>query len=436
MDPLFSSYPTSRRKFIKSTGAAALGSTLAFNIGQARTRPEINSDTLKVGLIGCGGRGTGAANQALNADDNVVLAAVADVFSDKMEKSLTNLKQAHPDKIAVDEAHKFLGFDAYQKVLDSDVDVIILATPPAFRPDHLSAAVRAGKHIFCEKPMAVDGPGIRKVLEAARAAEEKGLTLCSGFCWRFDFPKRATFSRLLDGEIGEIHTVYNTYNTGELWSYPKEDKWTDLEYQMRNWLYYNWLSGDHIAEQAVHSLDFMAWAMGDQTPVKAVGTGGRQRRVEDIYGNVFDHFAIVYEYPNGAKGYHFSRQQKDCTRSYHAEMHGTQGNALVDCIRRKHEIHGATEWKYRGETNNMYQTEHDELFASIREGKPFNNGTEMANSTMLALMGRMVAYTGQEITWEDAMNSKEVLGPSIDQYQWDLSWESAPIAKPGITKFI
>jgi predicted dehydrogenase len=424
----------SRKQFMETAGRAALGTTLAFNIGLPKTY-AFNADTLKVALVGCGGRGTGAANQALTADPNVALTVVADVFPDKMEKSLSNLINLHPGKVKVDDDNKFLGFDAYKKVMESDVDVVILATPPAFRPDHLMAAVNAGKHIFCEKPMAVDVPGLKKIYEAARIAKEKELTLCSGFCWRFHTPKRETFSRILDGAVGEISTVYNTYNTGALWEFAREDHWTDMENTMRNWLYYNWLSGDHIAEQAVHSIDMMSWAMGDEMPISVGGTGGRQRRIEPRYGNVYDHFAIVYEYENGAKGFHFSRQQQDCARAYHVEVFGNKGAAMIDCIRRKHEIKADTNWRFRCESNDMYQQEHDELFASIRSGKPFNQGVEMANSTMLAIMGRMAAYTGQVITWEEAMQSEVVLGPQIDQYDWELEWPMASVAMPGITPF-
>ena len=425
---------SSRRQFIKSTTAAVVGSTLAFHTSRAKSF-NLNSDTLKVGLIGCGGRGTGAANQALTADDNVILTAMADVFPDRMEKSYSNLLKLHPEKVKVDKGQQFMGFDAYKKVLESDVDVVILTTPPAFRPDHLMAAVNAGKHVFCEKPMAVDAAGVRKVLKAAKLAKEKEVSVMSGFCWRFDFPKRATFGKVLNGDIGEIMAVYNTLNTGELWSRPRQPEWGDLEYQMRNWLYHNWLSGDHITEQAVHSLDMMSWAFGDVLPIKAIGTGGRQRRTDEIYGNVYDHFAIVYEYENGAKGFHFSRQQKDCARTYGAEMIGTKGTAVADCVRRKHYLTGANEWKYKGEKNNMYQTEHDELFAAIRQGEIINEAERMAHSTMLAIMGRMVAYTGQAISWEEAINSEEVLGPDIDAYQWDMKWASAEVAKPGSTKF-
>ncbi|MEM1136428.1 MAG: Gfo/Idh/MocA family oxidoreductase [Bacteroidota bacterium] len=430
----------SRRKFIKSTGAAALGTTLAFNIGFPKESFAANSDTLKVGLIGCGGRGTGAANQALNADSNVILSAVADIFPDRMQSSLENLKSLHGDKVQVKADHQFVGFDAYQKLIDSDVDVVLLATPPIFRPDHLDLAIEKGKHVFCEKPMAVDAPGVRKVLASAKKAKEKNLSLVSGFCWRYHEPKRETFGKVLDGEIGDIMTVYNTYNTGELWFKERQPEWNEMQYKLRNWLYYNWLSGDHINEQAIHSIDMMTWALGNKLPVKATGTGGRQKRIDDKYGNVYDHFAIVYEYDKGEKGFHFSRQQKDCSNSYAVEIAGTKGHCLVDCIRRKHEITaGGEKWRYRGDGNDMYQTEHDELFESIRKGEPMNDGEWMANSTMLAILGRMAAYTGQTITWEEALNSNEVLSPTNEAiataFEMGFDWPGNHPAVPGETKF-
>lgn len=426
---------TTRRKFISSTGKAVVGSTIALNIGLVNSAFARSSKTLKVGLIGCGGRGTGAASQALTADNDVVLAYMADIFPDRMEKSYQSLLEAHPEKVKVKDKDKFIGFDSYQKLIDSDVDVVLLTTPTAFRPDHLLYAIQKGKHVFCEKPMAVDIPGLKKVYEATRIAKEKQISLMSGFCWRYHYPKRAAFGKVKEGAIGDVTAIYNTYNADYLWSYPREAGWSEMEYKMRNWIYYNWLSGDHIAEQAVHSLDMMVWSMGNKMPVKAMGTGGRQRRVEDIYGNVFDHFAIVYEWDNGVKGFHFSRQQKDTQRSYHVEVMGSDGRLNVDCIRRKHEVIGRNAWSYRGEENDMYQTEHDELFAAIRKGEPVNDGEWMANSTLLALWGRTVAYTGQEITLEQMMASTETLGPKIDEYNWDLAWKSPDIAKPGLTKF-
>lgn len=425
---------TSRRKFIKSTGAAAIGGSIALNIGLPKSSFAMNSDTLKVGLIGCGGRGTGAANQALSADPNVVLTHMADIFEDRVELSINSLKKIHGDKIKVSPETKFVGFDGAKKVIDSDIDVVILTTPPYFRPEHLEMAVNAGKHIFCEKPMAVDGPGVRRVLESAKKAKEKNLSLVSGFCWRFHEPKRETFGRILDGAIGNVTSVYNTYNTGALWLRDTEPDWSPMRKKMRNWLYYNYISGDHIVEQAVHSIDMMSWALGDLQPVSATGTGGRQSRTGAEYGNVYDHFAIVYEYENGVKGYHFSRQQKDTSRSYGLEIMGDKGHSVINCGRNRHTIKGAEEWSYRGKGNDMYQQEHDELFASIRANKPMNDGEWMAQSTMLGIMGRMVAYTGQTITYEEALNSTEQLGP--DEINDATEFVDPPVAKPGITKFI
>ncbi|NJN26154.1 MAG: Gfo/Idh/MocA family oxidoreductase [Cyclobacteriaceae bacterium] len=412
---------------------AAFGGAMAINMGFPRTTFAANSDTLKVGLIGCGGRGTGAASQALNADPNVVLTHMADIFEDRMQLSYDSLKKLHGERVKADKSSKYVGFDGSRKIMESDVDVVILATPPCYRPQQLEMAVAAGKHVFCEKPTAIDAPGIRRVLDAAQAAKEKNLSLVSGFCWRYHEPKRATFGRIHDGAIGEVLSVYNTYNTGGLWLRDVEPDWSPMKKKMRNWLYYNYISGDHIVEQAIHSIDMMSWALGDIKPVSATGTGGRQSRTGEEYGNIYDHFAIVYEYENGVKGYHFSRQQKECSNSYAVEVMGNKGNAVVDCIRSKHAISGAENWRYKGEDNDMYQQEHNELFASIRNGKPVNDGEKMAQSTMLGIMGRMVAYTGQTITYDQAINSTEKLGPdNIDEH---TIYPDPPVAQSGITKF-
>jgi predicted dehydrogenase len=425
----------SRRTFLKTSGSVAAGSALTLNFISGNSAFAMNNDTLKVGLIGCGGRGTGAANQALQADDNVVLTCMADTFEDRINKSLDNLKKERGDKVQVIPESQYVGFDGYKKVIESDVDVVILTTPPCFRPAMLEAAVKAGKHVFCEKPMAVDAQGVRRVIAAAQIAKEKKISLVSGFCWRYHLPKREVFQRIHDGDIGEVHTVYSTYNTGTLWSIPWEDGWTLMTRQMRNWLYYNWLSGDHIVEQAVHSIDMGSWAMADMQPKSVTATGGRQVRTDEVFGNIYDHFAVEYAYENGAKSFHFSRQQKNCSRSNHVEVWGTKGKAIIDVIRRIDEIKGEKPWRYRGDGNNMYQQEHDELFASIRSGKLTNDGEWMAQSNMMAIMGRMAAYTGQTITYKEALKSKEVIGPSIEEYDWDLEFEGPPVAMPGITKF-
>lgn len=423
----------SRRDFLKSAGVVALGSTLAMPL--STLAGPLNTNTLKIGLVGCGGRGTGAASQALKADPNVVLTAVADIFPDHLAESLANLTKKHPDKVKVDKDKQFVGFDAYQKLIDSGVDVVLLAAPPVFRPTHFEAAIKAGKHVFTEKPIAVDAEGVRKTLEVARLAKQKNLSVVSGFCWRYDLPKRATFDKIVKGEIGQVLSIYNTYNTGPAWQKDRQAQWSENEFVMRNWPHFNWLSGDSIAEQAVHSLDMMSWAMGDKTPLRATGTGGRQVETGKELGNIYDHFAIVYEYEGGAKGFHFSRKQSNCSSSYAVEIAGTKGQCIVDCMKSLHRINTADgqTWEYRGEKNDMYQTEHNELFAGIRKGQPINDGEWMANSTLLALMGRMVAYTGQTITWEEALNSKEILTPP--GFSWDMKFGGNAMAQPGFTKF-
>jgi myo-inositol 2-dehydrogenase/D-chiro-inositol 1-dehydrogenase len=425
-----------RRTFLKTTGAALVGSTvisMPFAIASGRASRR---EPLKVGLIGCGGRGTGAAAQALKADKDAVLTCMADVFEDYLEESYQSLMKVNPTQVKVDKAHKFVGFDAYRKVLDSGVDVVILTTPPAFRPSHFKEAVDAGKHVFCEKPVAVDAPGVRLVLETAKKAKEKNLSVVSGFTFRYDFAKRELFERIQSGAIGEVTNVFTARNGGGLWYKPRQANWTEMEYQMRNWYYYDWLSGDYIVEMMVHSLDMMSWAFGDKLPLSATGTGGRQSRTEENFGNIYDHFAIEYDYGNHLKGVHFSRQQKGCSNTNKVDISGTDGFAAVDIGKRIHATYGRNKWDYQGEYNNPYETQHEDLFAAIRSGKPLNEGELMANSTMLAVLGRMVGYSGQTITWEEAMNSNQVLGPDMQAYAWDLKWPVPPVAIPGVTKVV
>ncbi len=431
----------SRRNFIKLSGGTLAASTLGFQV-MANNYPThmFNADTLKIGIIGCGGRGTGAAVQAMNADKNVFLTAMADVYEDRLDTAYKAMMDEAPDKLKVPDNQKFIGFDAYKKLLQTDVDVVILATPPCFRPDHLEAAVNAGKHIFFEKPVAVDAAGIRKVMEVAKKAKEKKLGFMSGFCWRYDMPKRETFQRVINGDIGNVLSLYNTYNTGASWWRDTKPSWGKYKKELRNWVYYTWMSGDHIVEQAVHSLDLMSWAKGDVLPVKASGQGGRQSRIEPEFGNIFDHFSVTYEYPDGSRGFHHSRQQKETSGAYSIELLGTKGRCDIN-VWNHHEIKGEKNWQWEKmhtekDKPNMYQTEHDELFASIRKGNPINDGIHAANSTLLAIWGRMVAYTGKDLTWDEALNSTEVLTPNINDYNWDLDWPMKDVARPGFTKFV
>ena len=418
----------SRRQFVKTSGFA-LGGAVALSRASGQVSP---GETLRVGLIGCGGRGTGAAAQALAADGNVKLVAMADAFQDRLRSSLqTLLKQDIAKKIDVPDKHQFVGFDAYQKVI-AESDVVLLATPPHFRPLHLHAAIDAGKHVFAEKPVAVDAPGIRKVLATCEAARKKNLAIVSGLALRYSYAHREIVRRIHEDAIGNVRTLQANDFRGPIWVKPRQTEWTDMEYHMRNWYYFTWLSGDFNVEQHVHMLDLCSWIMKDEYPVRAYGTGGRQVRTAPEYGNIYDHHSVTYEYANGAKLFATCRQMAGCSNDISAHAMGEKGIATLD--RRVMQIETGEKWQYRGEKNNQQQTEHDELFSSIRNGKPINNGDYMTKSTLLAIMGRMATYTGQTITWEQAMNSQEDLSPS--GYTWDAKPPESSIAIPGITKFI
>jgi predicted dehydrogenase len=420
-----------RRDFLTVSAAAAAGATLA------TLTPAVHaagSDVLKVGLIGCGDRGTGAATQALKADPNVKLTAVGDMFADHIEKKLKVLRDDADvaAKVDVKPENCFVGFDAYKQVLASGVDVVILTTPPHFRPLHLKAAVEAGKHVFCEKPVAVDAPGVQSVMASCGEAKKRSLSVVSGLCWRYHHGKRETLKRVQEGAVGDIVAMHTMYYAGPLWSFPREKGWSDMEWQLRNWLYFTWLSGDHIVEQHIHSLDKMAWAMKDEYPKLAYGTGGRQWRTDPAFGHIWDHFAITYEWANGVKLFGYCRQQKVAHKETSDFVMGTKGTAAL----MQHTVSGENAWSYKppkGDPDDMYQNEHDELFASIRKGEPINNGDYMCKSTLMAILGRMAGYTGQIVTWEQAMHSKEDLTPA----KYELGELAVPpVAVPGVTKFI
>jgi predicted dehydrogenase len=422
---------TSRREFLKTS--ALVGSALAAPaILPGQLFAKENTDALRVGLIGCGGRGSGAASEALSADKNVVITAMGDAFEEQLQKSLQSLQQAHPDKVKVTPEKCFVGLDAYQKVIDSGVDVVLLATPPGFRPVHLKAAVDAGKHIFCEKPMATDASGVRSVLESVEVAKEKSLSLVAGFCWRYEVARREFYRRVREGAIGDLRAIYATYYTGPVKPMPPASErpadMGDLEWQMRNWYNFVWLSGDGYVEQAIHSVDKVAWAMKDQPPLKAVAVGGRQ--TPNNQGDIYDHMFVVYEYPDDVRAFVGQRQIAHTHSENSDYLMGTAGFGRIPALSLK----GKENWRFKGPTNDMYQNEHDELFASIRSGKPINDGERMAHSTLMGIMGRMAAYTGQEVTWEQALNSQEKLVP--DPLDWKMKLDITPMAVPGLTKFI
>ncbi len=419
----------SRRDFLKNSTTAVAAGSLAATLGSNRTVHASGSDILKVGLIGCGGRGSGAAVNAMRAEDNLQLTALADAFPDRLDHCKKILTRQIGKKYQVTDDNCFVGFDAYKHVMESDVDVVCLCTPPHFRPLQLRAAIEAGKHVFCEKPVAVDPTGVRHVLETVKMAKEKNLTIVSGLCWRYDHGVRATMQQIKEeNAIGDIVAIQENYLTSTLWHRGRSDDWSEMEYQMRNWLYFTWLSGDHIVEQHIHSLDKSLWLNDDVPPISATGLGGRQVRTDDKWGNIYDHFAVCYEWANGVKTYSYTRQMAGCKNDVEDYVLGTKGRAKV----LKNTIEGENEWKYKGDKPSMYDVEHKELFAGIRSGNIINNGEYMCYSTLLAIMGREVCYTGKTITWEEAMNSKQDLTPGA--YAWgDVAVPA--VAMPGTTKF-
>lgn len=407
MDPILSS----RRRFLATTGAATAVAGFPA-ILRAQDSPAGGSQVLKIGLIGSGGRGTGAASQALSADPNVVLWAVGDAFSNQVENSLKNLS-SYGNKVDVPENRRFSGLDAYQKVIDSGVDVVLLTAPPAFRPLHLRAAVEAGKHVFAEKPMAVDVAGVKSVLESAKIAKAKGTTLQHGYCWRFAPSTRAGYGKVLSGELGRVVSVYGTY----MGAVPKpstsidqrDAKWGDVEWQIRNWMAHEWLAGGPLLEQAIHTVDKIAWAMNDVAPIAARGGGGRSQRSDD--GNVWDHYNVTFEYPDNVFCHIGQRQFLNAFSEVVDRVFCENGTMEAPGRVMTKDKAGKVNWAYRGETTDMYQVCHNEWFAAIRKGEELNTGEYMANSTMLGILAREAAHTGQRVTWESLWNSNQDLAP-------------------------
>ena len=394
------------------------------------------SDILRIGLVGCGGRGTGAAADALQADPNVRLVAMADLFEDRLKSSLASLQKEEEigRKVAVTPERQFVGFDAYKELIASGLDLVLLATPPHFRPMHLKAAVAAGLHVFAEKPVAVDAPGVRSVLATCAEAKKKNLSIVSGLCLRCSYGFRELVHRIHDGALGEIHTLQANDYRGAIWTKTRLPGEDDMHWQTRNWYYYTWLSGDFNVEQHVHFLDVCSWIMKGQYPVKAIGMGGRQVRSGPQFGNIFDHHSVVYEYADGARLFSNTRQLSGCEGDMSAWAIGSKGRAeFRESKNGTNLTSGDKRWIYRGPENNIYHTEHDEMFAAIRKGQTINEGEYMAKSTLLGILGRMVTYTGQSITWEQAMSSKEDLAPP--KYEWGPLPEPR-VAMPGITPFV
>jgi predicted dehydrogenase len=424
----------SRRDFICTGGAAAAAMTLAF---PHILRGATDSRKLKIGLVGCGGRGTGALAQALGADSNSTVSALADLFSTQIDITIQALstKPEFSDRAKVPESRRFVGLDSYAKMMASDVDVVLLATPPAFRPQQLAAAISAGKHVFCEKPMATDAPGVRSVLESARAAKEKNLSIVAGFNFRYDTTHQEFMKGIHEGSLGDVMSLRDNRLGSPVKpmaapeSRPKE--MGDVEWQLRNWYNFYWLSGDGLVEQAVHHVDRIMWVMQDAPPRECIANGGRNSPNHE--GNIYDHIDALWQWENGAQASIMQRQVLGCDPDTTLTVHGTKSRAAIDLFRGIVPLDGK---RIRASTSYgaSYDNEHIHLFNAIRAGEAVNDGVRMAHSTLAAIMARMAAYTGKRITWDMAMNSQEELVP--DNLAWDMKLPIAPMAIPGKTKFL
>ena len=417
-----------RRDFVKTAAAASLAAAIPGTMGVFAQ----GSDTIKVGVIGCGGRGTGAAIDCLKADPGIEIVALGDLVPDRIESSLARLMKEFPARVKVPAARQFTGFDNYKGVCSvPEVNLIVTAAPPGFRPIHFKAAIDAGKHIFLEKPVAVDPVGIRSVIATADLAKQKNLAVVAGTQRRHQRRYLEMMKRIQDGQIGEIVAAQCYWNQGDLWVKDRLPNMTEIEWQCRNWLYFSWLSGDHIVEQHVHNIDVVNWAMGAM-PKNVMGMGGRQVRVAPQFGNIFDHFAVEFEYPTGVRVMSMCRQTKGCNDRVEERIVGTRGIAWSTSSATR--ITGAVAWTFEADEVNPYVQEHIDLIASIRKGTPLNEGRQVAESTMCAIIGRMSAYTGRAMSWDWAMNTSKLdLSPA--KYEFGPN-PVDPVAIPGTTELI
>lgn len=420
-----------RRTFLKTSALIAGGTVLGTMPFAGGAYAGAVNDEIKIGLIGCGGRGTGAAVQALSTKYNLKLVAMADAFSDRLESCYQVLSQKYADKIDLPEERRFVGFDGYKKVI-AEADVVLIATPPGFRPIHFEEAIKNDKHVFMEKPVATDSPGVRKVLAVAEEAKRKKLNVVVGLQRHYQFNYRETMKRLHDGAIGDIVGGQVFWNSGGVWVRPREEGQTEMEYQMRNWYYFNWLCGDHITEQHIHNIDVANWIKKGH-PVKAEGTGGRLVRTGKEHGEIFDHHVVLFTYEDGSIIHSECRHFQGCHNRVDESFQGTKGRTFLSADNKGTiwDAGGNTIYDHKGENDpNPYQQEHDELFAAISAGEfKFADAENAAHSTMSSLLGRYATYSGQVINWDDAINSEISLLPDA------FTWDTQPKVLPGADGF-
>ena len=432
--------PDARSELARTSLAAggATGAALAGGLSLARSAHAAGSDLVKLALIGCGGRGSGAAANALATNANLKLVAMADAFKDRIDNCLAGVKKQFPGKVDVPPERQFIDLDGHLRAIDSGVDMVLLCGPPGFRPGQFEAAVKAGKHVFMEKPIATDAPGVRRVIAANQEAKKKGLLVAVGHHLRHEVKHKEAIRRIHDGEIGKIQFLRIYFNSSGVWHRLREPSQTEMQYQVRNWYYFTWLSGDHIVEQHVHDVDVANWMMRGH-PVSANAMGGRQVRIGPQYGEIFDHHAVEFEYADGTRCFSVCRHMPACWDSFAEHCHGTKGSVEI-------EGHGRAFLRIDGQPQvklergpDGHQLEMDDLMAALMAGQPYNEGDWAADSTMTAILGRMASYSGQVVRWDDAIASQIDLAP--ERWSWDAKPKVLPgpdgiypCAVPGVTK--
>ncbi|HEX2972736.1 MAG TPA: Gfo/Idh/MocA family oxidoreductase [Tepidisphaeraceae bacterium] len=417
-----------RRGFLQTTAAMSAAVVASLNTNYAHAA---GSDKIRVGLVGCGSRGRGAAADSVNSSPNVQLVALGDLFQDQLTAAKAHFDTQPKAKYDIKTDQCFVGWDAYQKVLACDIDYVILATAPGFRPLMIDAAIKAGKHVFAEKPVAVCPTGVRMIMAAAEEAEKKGLAFVIGTQRRHQPSYLETIKRIHDGAIGKVVAGQVYWTQGGAWVKERKPEWSDVEWQIRNWMYFTWLAGDHIVEQHMHQHDVANWVIGDH-PKQCIAVGGRQVRTDAAYGHIYDHFSVDYEYPNGARVQSVCRQTDGCYNRVGENFIGTKGSAIAETS--LFDENGKRTWKFSSDEEvNPYEQEHADLIKSIRDGKPINEAKRAAESTLTAIMGRLAAYTGKMVRWTDALNSKLDLTPKKLEFG---AHPVDPVAMPGKTPMI